>query len=314
MPFIAYNKYTGERIDITKFINPRNELYNVLFECQLCKTQMFLRKSSKGSFHFFHKRSCSCDYQYHPESPEHLAGKSFVANYILPKLNKYAFFNHLFEEPLHLVKRIADIVIKFPMGWWIAHEIQLSPITPDELEKRTIDYLDDGVDVMWWFGKSADTESNRIWAINKYGFSLCLFFEDEEVFSYGYSEKRNEYGIEEIKTYKYSIAGETDKAYEHRMLYIIGHWWLDLAFFRYYQVWKKGNNDKYKKAFFANQVTIRSFAGKIGAGNQNRFFKSGNMWCIMENEFLCYLQKKGIPPLKKVAISSIKKKAIMYQK
>jgi len=280
---------------------------------------MFLRRSPRGRFHFFHQRSCTSDYQYHPETPEHLAGKSFIAKYVLPKLNEYAIFNHLFEEPLHEVKRIADIVIKFPMGWWVAHEIQLSAITPEELEERTRDYLNAGVDVIWWLGKSANTEQNRKWAIKRYGFSPCLVFEDEEIITYGYHEKyeyRDEYGVkkEGIKVHKYIPKEESQKSFRWpHFLNKIGEWWVELAFARYYQVWEKGNNDRYQRALLANESTIRSFAGRVGAGNKTRFRKMENMWCVNKEEFFLFVRKQGISLLSEEAISSIKEKAVRYQ-
>jgi len=198
MAFIAQDKKAKKRIDITKLEYPREELSGIKLECRFCKSQMFIRKSPKGKFHFFHKRSCTSNYQSNPETPEHLSGKSFVADHILPKLFKFSKFNPLFEEPLLEVKRIADIVCKFPMGWWVAHEIQLSSVTPETLAERTHDYLNAGVDVIWWFGKNADTLQNREWAISRFGFSPYLIFDGEDVIEYGYWEKdvyKDEYGV-----------------------------------------------------------------------------------------------------------------------
>lgn len=319
MPFVAQNINSGERIDITKYTSPREELGHVSFECRLCKIQMFVRRSPKGKFHFVHKRPCTTNYQSHPETPEHLAGKSFVATYVLPKLNEYATFNYLYEEPLFEVKRIADIVTKFPMGWWVAHEIQLSSITPEELEERTRDYLNAGVDVVWWFGKGADTKQNRQWAIKTYGFSLFFVFKDEEVVRYGYREKYyfpDEYGCKQegIATHTYIPQEETDKSFARpHLIPKIGDWWKELAFARYYQVWERGNNDRYKRALLANETTILSFAGKIGAGNKKSFCKMKDMWCADEEKFFLSLKKSSILPLSKEAITIIKGKASKYQ-
>mgnify|MGYP001952948993 CR=1 FL=1 len=75
------------------------------------------------------------------------------------------------------VKRIIDIAMIFPNGWIVAHEIQLSSITTENLENRTNDYRKLGIDVFWWFGKSADKKANREWAIEKYGQSLSINYE-----------------------------------------------------------------------------------------------------------------------------------------
>ena len=319
MPYVARNRSTGERIDITTFHSPREALESATLECRLCKVQMFIRRSPRGKFHFFHQRSCTTDYLYHPETPEHLAGKSFVAKYFLPKLSEYADFNHLFEEPLQVVKRVADIIIKFPMGWWVANEIQLSSITPEELEARTRDYLNAGVDALWWLGKSADTNQNRQWAIKKYGFSPFLIFEDEEVVAYGYCEYRSEmdeYGIPQlaIQTHKHSPAEESQASFAWpHLVRKVGEWWVELAFARYDQVWREGNNERYHRGLFAKESTIRSFAGRVGAGNKSRFRKMNDNWCVNEQQFLFFLKKQGISILSEETVRIIKQKAKNHQ-
>lgn len=319
MAFVAQNKANQARIDITKFAHPREDLSGFEFECRLCKIQMFIRKSPKGRFHFFHKQTCTSDYQSHPETPEHLSGKSFVAEYILPKLVEFSIFDPLFEEPLHEVKRIADIISKFPMGWWVAHEIQLSPITSEKLEERTHDYLSAGVDVIWWFGKSADTQQNREWAVNKFGFSPFIVFEGEDVIKYGYWEKdiyRDEYGVkrEGLKIIKHLPAEESSSTFKWpHLIQKIGNWWVELAFARYFQVWKNGNNERFERGLLANTATIRSFAGRVGAGNKTRFHKVKDIWQVNEEEFFPFLQKQGLPILSEDAIKAIKEKAKKYQ-
>jgi len=319
MVFIAQNKANKERIDITKLAHPRDDLNGMELECRFCKTQMFIRRSPKGRFHFFHKRFCTSDYQSHPETPEHLSGKSFVAEYIFPKLAEFSTFSPLFEEPLHEVKRIADIVSKFPMGWWVAHEIQLSSITPENLEERTNDYLNAGVDVIWWFGKSANTRQNIEWAVRKFGFSPYIIFDGEDVIEYGYWDKdeyRDEYGIKRecLKITKYLPAEETVSSFTWpHIIQKIGHWWVELAFARYFQVWKNGNNERFQRGLLANTLTIRSFAGRVGAGNKKRFHKVKDMWQVNEKEFLPFLKKRGMLILPEGAIESIKEKARKYR-
>lgn len=315
MAFVAQNKTNKERIDITKFANPREDLGGLEFECRFCKIQMFIRKSPKGRFHFFHKHSCTSDYYSHPETPEHLSGKSFVAEYIFPKLVEYSNFNPIFEEPLHEVKRIADIICKVPIGWWVAHEIQLSPITVEKLEERTQDYLKAGVDLIWWFGKSADTRQNREWSVNKFGFSPYIVFKDEDVIEYGYWEKyvyRDEYGMrkEGHKIIRHLPSEETIPPLSSpHLIHKIGNWWIELAFARYFQVWKRGNNSLFERGLLANSATIRSFAGRIGAGNRTRFRKIKDTWQINEEEFFPFLQKQGLTILSENAVRVIKEKA-----
>jgi competence CoiA-like predicted nuclease len=81
MPFIAINKVTRERIDITTIENPRLTLENGVFLCQLCGQPMFIRGGGYYIHHFCHKVSCHSD-EYgtrERETPEHLFGKREIA-------------------------------------------------------------------------------------------------------------------------------------------------------------------------------------------------------------------------------------------
>jgi competence CoiA-like predicted nuclease len=66
------------------------------------------------------------------------------------------------------IKRVADILVTYPMGWRLAHEIQLSDITKDEIDIRTSDYESIGIDVVWWLGEKIRNEV-RNWSIERFG-------------------------------------------------------------------------------------------------------------------------------------------------
>lgn len=119
--------------------------------------------------HFAHKTDCSCDYDRHPESPEHLFFKDKLSRELGKEFQEYLNIPALIEYPIDEVKRIADIVFEFPNGWLVVHEVQLASITTETLAKRTEDYQNAGVDVTWWLGKSADTPANRHWMFENFG-------------------------------------------------------------------------------------------------------------------------------------------------
>ena len=226
--------------------------------------------------HFYHYRVCTSNYKTNPESPEHIAGKHFIGENFLPKLNDYAIFKPQYEVPVKDVMRVADILLDFNMGWRIAHEVQLSPISVEELTQRTDDYLRAGIDVLWWFGKSAETRTNREWAFDRYGFSLSLAFDDEGGVSCGYWRKipkKDDFGrLIEVEAYRADtdLRPKEDPPVFSRVAY----WWLEHSFFRYYQTWQKGSNDLYCRAFGASKRTLASFNGKTGAGNTKWFRKN----------------------------------------
>ncbi len=82
--------------------------------------------------------------------------EELIAKTLKAELPEYSLAQIEYEFPIPEVRRIADVVAKFPNGWIVAHECQLASITVEELEKRTEDYLYAGVDVIWWLGKAAD--------------------------------------------------------------------------------------------------------------------------------------------------------------
>lgn len=75
MPFIALNKDTKERIDITTINDPRLTIPKGSIICQLCEQPMIIKAGQVIQAHFAHKVSCTSDYEHKPESAEHLRGK-----------------------------------------------------------------------------------------------------------------------------------------------------------------------------------------------------------------------------------------------
>lgn len=174
MPFIARHKETEERIDITRIPNPRQVLKAGDCVCQLCGVPMIIKAGAILRAHFAHVTSCTSDYQSHPESAEHREAKVYLATHLKEAFKEYTDAQIEYEVPLPEVKRIADLLITFPMGWRIAHEVQLASITTETLEARTNDYARAGVDAVWWLGKSANTPANRAWCRETFGYALCL--------------------------------------------------------------------------------------------------------------------------------------------
>ncbi|MCW8891236.1 MAG: competence protein CoiA family protein [Sedimenticola sp.] len=171
MGLAAKNKITGEIIYIYECADPRSELKKDELECHLCGGELIIKAGFTRIKHFAHKPNspCSCDYDRHPESYEHLFFKRLLASEIGKEYREYLGAKPRLEYPIHEVKRIADIVFEFPNGWLVAHEVQLSSITIEDLENRTNDYRNAGIDIIWWLGKSADTRKNREWLFENYG-------------------------------------------------------------------------------------------------------------------------------------------------
>jgi competence protein CoiA len=174
MPFIAMLKATGERIDITAIENPRAALTSGECLCQLCRHPMIVKAGLVRQHHFAHVGRCPSEYLSHPESPAHWEAKLYLATHLREWFKEYSDVHIAYEVPIPEVKRIADILVNFPMGWRVAPRGQLASITTEHLQERINDYTLAGIDVVWWLGKSADTETNRAWCRDTFGFALSL--------------------------------------------------------------------------------------------------------------------------------------------
>lgn len=168
---------TNEELDITKYDNPRESIDKNRLCCKLCNGKVSLKSGLLRAKHFFHIATCTSDFERHPESPQHNLGKEIIAKHLKEYWAEYSNTEIRFEYPIPEIKRIIDIAMIFPNGWIVAHEIQLAGITTENLEKRTNDYRNFGIDTFWWLGKTADSKANREWAIEKYGHSLSIEYE-----------------------------------------------------------------------------------------------------------------------------------------
>lgn len=174
MSFVAVHKETGERIDITRIASPREQLRTDMCVCQLCGAPMIIKAGLVMRAHFAHHALCESGYQSHPESVAHREAKVFLATHLREAFQEYTSAVIEYEVPIPEVRRVADLLATFPMGWRVAHEVQLASITPAELEERTNDYAKAGIDSVWWLGKSANTLANREWSYRTFGYALCL--------------------------------------------------------------------------------------------------------------------------------------------
>ena len=179
MPFIAIDRTTNQRVDISEITNPREVFKNGNLVCQICGQQMMIRAGLMIRHHFAHypKRECdNSNYRIgHPETPQHDFAKKEVTRILREDLKKKVPGAIIeYEVPIPEARRIADVLVTFPMGWRIAHEIQLAKITIQDLEERTDDYNAVGIDVFWWLGKDADNVLNRDWCVQRFGFALRI--------------------------------------------------------------------------------------------------------------------------------------------
>lgn len=179
MPFIALQKSTGKRIDITTIESPRAELRADDMACPVCGSPMLVKAGLINRAHFAHKPGREdCPYAAYSagETQEHREAKQLIRDHMSDWFSEYGIARPELEvyvpEVTHARNRIADVMFTFPGGWRVAHEVQLASITVGDLQDRTEDYERAGIDVFWWFGRDAFGKGALEWSIRRYGFYL----------------------------------------------------------------------------------------------------------------------------------------------
>lgn len=180
MPLVAIDRETGARVNILETEDPRKELKSGELLCPFCQGPMIVRAGLIRIPHFAHYSQCTSELDRHPESLEHLLGKAELARKLRKALSEYGRVEIDLEVPIPEAGRVADILVTFPMGWRVAHEVQLSPVTVEVLQERTRDYLGAGIDVQWWLGGKAATPANRAFCREYFGTVLTIAFGGEE--------------------------------------------------------------------------------------------------------------------------------------
>ena len=172
MPFVALHKDSGTRVCILDIENPRIELRHDEFACQSCGETLivtggFMRGNAHVRPYFRHKTLCDGKYDSHPESAEHLAVKQYVARHVhfwygVNSQNIEVNYEYPISMDWRNKGRIADLMVEFKgSGIKDIHEVQLSPITLDDLIQRTEDYLRAGYFVWWYLGEKNDRPELR---------------------------------------------------------------------------------------------------------------------------------------------------------
>lgn len=148
--------------------------------CPFCEDVVFARERKGFVMHFVHRHPCTSTIDHHPESPEHEQGKWKLVEFLEQEIKDSPSKSTIqVEYPLRQCGangRVADVALVYDNGNLLICECQLSKITTDELERRTLDYQKIGADVLWFLGGEADTPNNRTWLRSVFGSAGRLNF------------------------------------------------------------------------------------------------------------------------------------------
>lgn len=169
MPFIAIEKDTKKRIDVTSFDNPKEALAGKDLMCQDedCQAPLFIRSGDFYEPHFVHYSGYedrNCVYRESGgESELHREAKEKI---ILSLQRSVHFKDAKIVKELIVkqndIKRKIDIYTELG-EWRMAHEAQLSNQSIEKFKERTEDYYRFGIVPVWWLGDAALTRENRNW-------------------------------------------------------------------------------------------------------------------------------------------------------
>lgn len=176
MPLSAKLKDTNEIVYSIDFENSqqiRDKFAHGSLLCVSCGGTFHPRSRKGYMTHFVHDSHVDeCDYC--NESLEHIALKGSLYKHLK---DIYKGFNCqvMIEFPIIIdgaVKRRADVAVISSSGWITTYEIQLSPITVEEIRARTIDANSVGIDVYWFLKQSIITHELETYAFTENPFYI----------------------------------------------------------------------------------------------------------------------------------------------
>jgi competence CoiA-like predicted nuclease len=173
---VAIEKSSGNRVSSMEYKTGHSIRTKFSFGeliCPFCEDVVFARERKGFVMHFVHRCPCTSTIDHHPESPEHEHGKWKLVEFLEQEIKDSPSKSTIqIEYPLPQCGsngRIADVALVYDNGNLLICECQLSKITTDELERRTLDYQKIGADVLWFLGGEADTPNNRTWLRSMFG-------------------------------------------------------------------------------------------------------------------------------------------------
>ncbi|MGO8759490.1 MAG: competence protein CoiA [Terracidiphilus sp.] len=222
----------GERKDATRFSSEQWSALKVskpVIELCCCKTKGFMRVSNRGTRHFVHARkpdTCTSG----PESELHLYFKSVIA------------------EAIRAVGWDAEVEMSGPEGAWradvmatrrtvqVAFEVQLSPITLIELQRRQSAYAAHNVRGCWFYGSGA------LNALPPVGSSEPLFpiFSDERVCIGSHPMKMREAVISLLKGHFRHCAKQRKTTFHNILIYRFSRCWACGRDFDIFSIMERG--------------------------------------------------------------------------
>lgn len=174
MPFVAEQISTGKRIctlDFDHHLELRKHYEKGDMRCPHCHSTVHLVFAQSKRLFWRHNRiSPACPIGGRETAIHLIAKQALVARITQDSRAQGLSFQieHRFPE-LGQNGRIADVAVFYENGDTTAYEIQISKISVDELQSRTQDYKNQGIEVVWIFSEQAlSSEGVLHWSIKEF--------------------------------------------------------------------------------------------------------------------------------------------------
>lgn len=172
MPLLAIEQKTGNEVYAPRLKNPRSTYVLGDLVCPECGAILGIVTPTKRITHFRHMHGVECPDIFGKdaelETIEHIASKIRLLDFLEEKYPPEKGYKVSAERVVKEAGRRADVYLEDPNGWHRAYEIQFAAISNNQLEERTRAYERAGIDVVWLFGGAAQTQSNILWAHERF--------------------------------------------------------------------------------------------------------------------------------------------------
>ncbi len=180
------------------------------------------------------------------------------------------------DVPLGADLGTADLLLTFPMGWRLVHQVRSTPCSILALAERTDAYARAGIDVLWWLCDAADDLDHHAWQLEHCG---AIYF-------IGWAGRLPLPGTVHRTTDGWLRAavtpGRSSEASTTGVERVVLTQWRELALVRYFELWDAVSTLRLLRALRGTATMGHSFGGMISGLKQQHLVRrvrgSAGLW------------------------------------
>ncbi len=196
-----------------------------------------------------------------PEDPQ-LAARDVVHAFVRRSLARYTAATVERDVALDVGLGRADLLLSFPMGWRVVHQLLDRPRMIGELAERTDAFTRAGVDVLWWVCGAAETLDLHAWQHERGGASYVVGWSGRVALP-GTIHRADGAWIRCL------VAPAPDRGWEGTGLErLFLTQWREMALVRYFELWEQVSTLRLLRALAGTATLRASFGGTISGLKQ----------------------------------------------